>query len=187
MTPSELASSLTGIFIRRDAMARVSISNEWALRVDGGRYSVAVQLSPEERTPETAVAAVLAASLWGRSMAEPAAAPTAAPAPAASRAEATPGIGGYDQQTTVVTFAEAPLDEAGRATIRDAILEELAQAAEEMVADVQGSTNGWWTIKLTRRSDRRSQAGVVSARTEQSGVLRKLTRSLIASLDRQRN
>ena len=183
MTPSELASSLTGIFIGRDASARVSISNEWALRVDGGRYSVAVQLSPEERTPETAVAAVLAASLWGWSLAEP----TAAPAAAASRAEVTPGIGGYDQQTTVVTFAEAPLDEAGRATVRDAILEELAQAAEEMFADVQGSTNGWWTIKLTRTSDRRSQAGFVSARTEQSGVLRKLTRSLIASLDRQRN
>jgi hypothetical protein len=183
MTPSELASSLTTIFIGRDASARVSISNDWALRVDGGRYSVAVQLSPEERTPETAVAAVLAASLWGWSMAEP----TAAPAAAASRAQGTSGIVGYDQQTTLVTFAEGPLDEAGRAAIRDAILEELAQAAEEMCADVRGSANGWWTIKLTRTSDRRSQAGVVSARTEQSGVLRKLTRSLIASLDRQRN
>ena len=183
MTPSALASSLTGILNGRDAVVRIWISNEWVLRVDGGRYSVAVQLSPEERTPETAVAAVLAASLWGRSLAEP----TAAPAAAASGAQVTPGIGGYDQQTTVVTFAEAQLDDASRATVRDAILEELAQAAEEMVADVQGSTNGWWTIKLTRRSDRRSQAGVVSARTEHSGVLRKLTRSLIASLDRQRN
>jgi hypothetical protein len=113
--------------------------------------------------------------------------PTAAPEAPASRAQGTTGIVGYDEQTTVVTFAEAPLDEAGRAAIRDAILEELAQAAEEMRADVRGTANGWWTIKLTRTSDRRSQAGVVSARTEQSGVLRKLTRSLIASLDRQRN
>jgi hypothetical protein len=183
MTPSELASSLTRIFIGRDASARVSISNEWALRVDGDRYSLAVQLSPRERTPETAVAAVRDASLWGWSIAEP----TAAPEAPASRAPGTTGIAGYDQQTTVVTFAEGPLDEAGRAAIRDAILEELAQAAEEMCADVRGSADGWWTIKLTRTSDRRSQAGVVSARTEQSGVLRKLARSLIASLDRQRN
>jgi hypothetical protein len=183
MTPSELASSLTRIFIGRDASARVSISDEWALRVDGGRYSVGVRLSPEQRTPETAVAAVRSASLWGWSMA----APVAAPVAAASRAQETSGVVGYDERTTVVTFAEAPLDETGRAAIRDAVLEELAHTAEEMRANVRGSADGWWTIKLTRTSDRRSQVGVVSARTEQPGVLRKLTRSLMASLDRQRN
>jgi hypothetical protein len=179
MTSSELASSLARIFIGRDASARVSISDDWALRVDGGRYSVGVRLSSEQRTPETAVSAVRAASLWSWSM--------AAPVAATSRAQGTSGVVEYDQRTAIVTFAEAPLDEAGRAVIRDAILEELAQGAEEMRADVRGSANGWWTIKLIRTSDRRSQAGVVSARTEQSGVLRKLTRSLMASLARQRN
>jgi hypothetical protein len=183
MTPSELASSLTRIFTGRDASARVSISDQWALHVDAGRYSVGVRLSPEQRTPETAVAAVRAASLWSWSMG----APIVAPSAAASRAQGTSGTVGYDARTSVVTFAEAPLDEAGRAAIRDAILEELAQAAEEVRADVRGSANGWWMIKLTRTSDRRSQAGVVSARTEQPGVLRNLTRSLMASLDRQRN
>jgi hypothetical protein len=92
----------------------------------------------------------------------------------------------YDERSTVVTFAEAPLDDVGRAAIRDAILEELAQTAEEMRAELRGSANGWWTVNLTRTRDRVSQAGVVSARTEQPGILRKLTRSLMASLSRQR-
>ena len=182
MTPSELASRLTRVFIGRDVAARVSISDEWVLSVDSGRYSLGVRLSPEDRTPEKAVAAVRSASLWGWSMAAP-----MVPIVAAMRdAQATSGMVRHER-TTVVTFAEAPLDEVGRAAIRDAILEELAQAAEEMRADVRGSADGWWTIKLTRMSDRRSHAGVVSARTEQPGVLRKLTRSLLATLNRQRN
>jgi hypothetical protein len=183
MIPSELASRLTRIFIGRDVAARVSISEEWVLRVESGRYSLWVRLSPEDHTPEKAVAAVRSASLWGWSMATP----TVPIVAGTSHAQAASGIVRYDERRTVVTFAEAPLDEAGRAAIRDAILEELAQASEEMRADVRGSTDGWWTIRLTRTSDRRSHAGVVSARTEQPGVLRKLTRSLLATLNRQRN
>ena len=183
MTPSELTSRLATIFIGRDLAARASISDDWVLRVDRGPYSVGVRLSSEDRTPERAVAAVRSASLWGWSMAAPIV-PTVTPT---SHAQATPGIVGHDERATVVTFAEAPLDEVGRAAVRDAILEELAQAAEEMRADVRGSAEGWWTIRLTRTSDRRSYTGVVSARTEQPGVLRKLTRSLLATMNRQRN
>jgi hypothetical protein len=183
MTPSELASRLAAIFIGRDVAARTSISSEWVLRVDSGRYSVGVRLSPEERTPERAVAAARSASLWGWSMMAPIM-PTVTPT---SPAQATAAIVGRGEPTTVVTFAEAPLDEVGRAAVRDAILEELAQTVEEMRAHVRGSAEGWWTIRLTRTSDRRSYTGVVSARTEQPGILRKLTRSLLATLNRQRN
>lgn len=183
MSPSELASRLTTILVARDVAARASISDEWVLRVDSGRYSVGVQLSPEDRTPERAIAAVRSASLWGWSIAAP-----IVPAVASTNhAPATPGIVRHGDRTAVVTFVEAPLDEVERGAIRDAILEELAQATEEMRAHVRGSAEGWWTIRLTRTSDRRSYTGVVSARTEQPGVLGKLTRSLLATLNRQRN
>ena len=176
MVPSELATSITRIFVARDPSARVSISDDWALSVEGAGCSVTVRLSPAERTPDAAVAAVRAAGQWGWAV--------AAPLTASGTRESSAAR--YEERTTVVTFAEAPLDEASRDAIRDAILEELAQAAEEMRAHVRGSSNGWWTVRLTRTSDRLSQAGVVSAPTEQPGTLRKLTRSLMASLGRQR-
>src|SRR5262249_28533922 len=115
MTSSELAARLTRMFIGRDVAARVSISDEWVLRVESGRYSLGVRLAPEQRTPETAVPAVRSASLWGWSVA----APMVPAVAAASHAQATSEIVRYDERTTVVTFAEAPLDEVGRAAIRD--------------------------------------------------------------------
>ena len=183
MTPSDFAAMLTRMFIERDGDARVSISDDWMLRVDSGRYSVGVRLSREERTPDAAVSAIRSASLWGWSIATPRV-PTVA---ATSQGQSTGGIPRHDESPNVVAFAEAPLDEVGRAAIRDAILEELAETAGQMRADVRGSAEGWWTIRLTRTSDRRSYTGVVSARTEQPGVLRKLTRSLLATLNRQRD
>ena len=100
MTPSELAVSLARIFAARDAQAGVSIDDAWGLCVHRGQHSVSVRLSPDQRTLDAAVAAVRAAGQWGWALASPLAASRE------QRTSSTPV--GYDERTTVVTFAEAP-------------------------------------------------------------------------------
>lgn len=85
-----------------------------------------------------------------------------------------------------VAFHDVLNDEGLRNDIQQAILEELALGPDAMRADVQGSQNGWWALKLTRMSDQRSHAGVVALKDDHAAVLRMLARSLMEALGRNR-
>lgn len=85
-----------------------------------------------------------------------------------------------------VAFQGVPNDEVLRLDIQEALLEELALGPDAMRVDVRGSGTGWWSVKLTRMSDRRSQSGVVTVNEDHAAVLRKLARSLMEALGRDR-
>ena len=64
MSPSELASSLTSVLVGRDGAVSVTVTDDWMLHVHGVSYSVGIRLTPDQRTPESAVAAVRAVAPW---------------------------------------------------------------------------------------------------------------------------
>jgi hypothetical protein len=64
MTVPELATTLTAVLVAPDGAVRVSITDDWVLHVHGISYSAGVKLSPEQRNPEGAVAAVRGVAPW---------------------------------------------------------------------------------------------------------------------------
>lgn len=64
MTTSELASALTAVLVGRDGAVRLTITDDWWLHVHGVSYSVGLNLPPEQRSVQGALAAVRAVAPW---------------------------------------------------------------------------------------------------------------------------
>jgi hypothetical protein len=72
MQPSELQDLVTRALVRRGGAATlITMSDDWVMTVKGANYDVHIVLSPEQRSVESALAAVRRVLPWAMRWDEP--------------------------------------------------------------------------------------------------------------------